>query len=125
MSALGTAFCSWPLVKYIFRGFFDFIYLATPPSEEWRGNLAYTGYTFLLVFISSLVGGFFCTLISRNREIVQVLISSTVSIGLFMIVTKTDLSFERLYTWLLVLAIPLGILQGHGWRADIKKEKLN
>ena len=122
MSALGTAFLLLPLVKYIFSKFFDFYLFAAPPSEEWRGNFTIQATLFGWFFISSLVGGFFCMIVSRNRDIIQVLVSSTVSIGLFMIVTKTDLSFERLFTWLLVLAIPLGNFVG-AWLASGYKKK--
>lgn len=78
----------FPLVKFIFDNFFKLYVFTNPPKSAWKNDLVVIITLFLWLFIASVAGGYVCSLISRNREMILISINSLASITLILIVSR-------------------------------------
>jgi hypothetical protein len=103
-------------IALFFDTSFNNYFFGAAPSDAWKSNLILEIVLFFWLFVSSMAGGFVCALISTNKDIIQVLINSLVSIVLISILSKGEvLRPNQLLPSLLILTgIPLGNLFG-GW----------
>lgn len=102
------------------------IRMVIPLAENYSGE-GFPSYTmkdrfmigllfFGLFFIASLAGGFVCILISTNREIIQILINSLVSIVVVFVMSGKEILRKEdwFLSLIILLGIPLGNVMG-GW----------
>ena len=113
-----------PVVEPLFDRSFNLYFFNGPPVGTQKDALVFELTLFSWLFIASFAGGFACTLISTNKDIIHVLISSLVSIVVVFFISggevvRQDYLFISL---LLLLSIPLGNLAG-GWLGGILKRK--
>jgi hypothetical protein len=124
LTAIAAGALLIPIVRILVDKFFNLYLFSTPPPDAWKNDLILVIILFAWLFIASLVGGFVCALVSINKDILHVLISSLVSIVLAFIASNGEIFIDkRLLPYLLILlGIPLGNLLG-GWIGGRVKRK--
>jgi len=124
MAAIATGALMLPLVKMILDKFFNFYILSAPSPYVWKDGMMPGLILFGWLFFSSLIGGLVCTILSTNKDMLHVLISSLVTIVVVFIVSKEEVMKEKnlLPSLLILLAIPVGNLIG-GWVGGSYKRK--
>ena len=113
-----------PVVEPLFDKSFNLYFFNDPPAGSQKDDLIFELTLFGWLFTASFAGGFVCALISTNKDIIHVLISSLVSIVVVFFISggevvRQDYLFTSL---LLLLSIPLGNLAG-GWLGGLIKRK--
>jgi hypothetical protein len=114
-----------PVVKPIVEQSFNFYLFSSSPAGAWKDDLMLGVTLFSWLFLASLAGGFACSLVSKNRDIIHVLISSLVSIVLIFVISGSEVIREN-HLWqslLVLLGIPLGNLLGAWVGGSFKKRK--
>lgn len=123
LAAIAVAFILLPLVNTVFDRFFE-IYFSTPPPDAWKKDLVILAAMVLWLFISSLTGGFVCTIISIDRELIYALISSLVCLTVLFVVSEGNIFEMRTWqSWVLLVTIPLGNLAGSWLGSKFKRNR--
>jgi uncharacterized membrane-anchored protein len=122
-TAIAVAFILLPLLNVAYNHFYE-SYFSTPPPDAWKKDLVMLVTMTGWLFISSLTGGFVCTIISIDKEQVYALISSLVCLAVLFVVSEGN-TFEmgKWQSWILLISIPLGNLSGSGLGSAYKRRR--
>jgi hypothetical protein len=122
-TAIAAAVILLPLVKLVPSHTYE-TYFSTPLSETWKKDLPLLITMTAWLFISSLAGGFVCTLLSIDKELIYALIGSLVCLTVLFVVSEGNVfEMKTWQSWILLAAVPLGNIVGSGLGAAIKIKK--
>jgi hypothetical protein len=122
-TAIAVAFILLPVVKLVPSHSIE-DYFSTPYSEIWKKDLpllaAMTGW----LFICSFAGGFVCTILSIDKELIYALIGSLVCLTVLFVVSEGNVFEMRTWqSWILLAAVPLGNIAGGGLGTAYKRRR--
>jgi hypothetical protein len=122
-TAIAVAFILLPLVKLVpSHSFQD--YFSTPSGDIWKKDLPLLITMAAWLFISSFAGGFVCTLLSIDKELVYALIGSLVCLTVLFVVSEGNVFEMRTWqSWILLATVPLGNIAGASLGTAIKRRK--
>ena len=122
-TAIAVAFLLSPLGKLVPSHSFE-DYFTIPYSEIWKKDLPLLIAMAAWLFISSLAGGFVCTILSIDKELIYALIGSLVCLTVLFVVSEGNVFEMRTWqSWILLAAVPLVNIAGSGLGSAFKRKK--
>jgi hypothetical protein len=122
-TAIAVAFMLLPLVKLVPSHTFQ-DYFSTPYSEMWKKDLPLLITMAAWLFISSFAGGFVCTLLSVDKELIYALISSLVCLTVLFVLSDGNVfEMKTWQSWILLAAVPSGNIAGSGLCSAFKRRR--
>lgn len=113
LAAIAAGAVLWPLINMIFDKYFHLHLFTESPAGAWKNDLV-IGIAFgSWFFLSSLIGGFICTIISTRYDLANVTVSAMVGVALFFFISDGEIFREKsLGSWMILLCIPIGFFAG-------------
>lgn len=122
-TAIAVAFILFPLVKLVPAHSFE-DYFSTHYSEIWKKDLPLLIAMAAWLFISSLAGGFVCTILSIDKELIYALIGSLVCLTVLFVVSEGNVFEMRTWqSWILLAAVPIGNIAGSSLGSAYKRRR--
>ena len=123
LTAIAVAFILLPLAKLVPNHSFE-IYFSTPPPDEWKKGLVILITMVAWLFISSFAGGFVCTALSTDRELIYALIGSLVCLTVLFVVSEGNIfEMKTWQSWVLLITVPFGNIAGSGLSSAYKRRR--